>query len=85
MGLDLGIGSGKAAPKLARELKQYLQNPDKLFRRIRDKHGMLQLSKRAAAYHPGRGVYRSSYKNARRLAATETNIAYRTADYERCI
>jgi len=36
-----------------------------------------------AAYHPGQGVYRSSYKNARRLAATETNIAYRTADYER--
>ena len=34
-------------------------------------------------FHPGRGVYRSSYKNARRLAATETNIAYRTADHER--
>lgn len=28
-------------------------------------------------------MYRSSYKNARRLAATETNMAYRTADYER--
>lgn len=28
-------------------------------------------------------MYRSSYKNARRLAATECNIAYRTADYER--
>jgi len=28
-------------------------------------------------------VYRSSYKNARRLAATETNIAYRTADHLR--
>lgn len=34
-------------------------------------------------YHPGRGVYRSSYRNAQRLARTETNIAYRTADYER--
>lgn len=34
-------------------------------------------------FHPGRGVYRSSYKNARRLAVTETNIAYRTADHER--
>ena len=30
-----------------------------------------------------RGVYRSSYNNARRLAATETNIAYRTADHLR--
>ncbi|MDR0754714.1 MAG: hypothetical protein LBF04_04920, partial [Prevotellaceae bacterium] len=28
-------------------------------------------------------VYRSSFKNARRLTATETNIAYRAADYER--
>lgn len=36
-----------------------------------------------ADFHPGRGVYRSSYMNARRLAATETNIAYRTADHER--
>ncbi len=43
----------------------------------------MALSKNAKAYHPSSGVYRSSYKNARRLAATETNIAYRTADYER--
>lgn len=57
--------------------------PDRLFRRVRNEHGQLVLSQRAKAYHPGRGVYRSSYKNARRLAATETNIAYRTADYER--
>lgn len=35
------------------------------------------------AYKPGAGVYRSSYRNAQRLARTETNIAYRTADYER--
>jgi hypothetical protein len=34
-------------------------------------------------YHPGRGVYRSSYGNAMRLARTETNMAYRTADHER--
>lgn len=54
-----------------------------LFRRVRDEHGNLQLSKAAADFHPGRGVYRSSYMNARRLAATETNIAYRTADHER--
>lgn len=35
------------------------------------------------AYKPGAGVYRSSYRNAQRLARTETNIAYRTADYNR--
>jgi hypothetical protein len=83
LGLDCGIRSGKDAPAMARELKQYLQYPDKLFRRVRDEHGLLQLSKAAADFHPGRGVYRSSYKNARRLAATETNIAYRTNDYLR--
>lgn len=83
LGLDLGIRSGKSADELSRDLRSYLQHPDKLFRRVRNKHGQLVLSQRAKAYHPGRGVYRSSYKNARRLAATETNIAYRTADYTR--
>ena len=83
MGIDLGIRDGKSAQQMARDLKQYLQHPDKLFRRVRDEHGMLHLSKRAADFHPGRGVYRSSYLNARRLAATETNMAYRTADHER--
>lgn len=83
MALDLGIREGKSADELSRMLRQYLQQPDKLFRRVRDEHGKLQLSKNAKAYHPGMGVYRSSYKNARRLAATETNMAYRSADYER--
>jgi hypothetical protein len=83
LALDLGIGDGVSAAEIARDLKQYLKHPDMLFRRVRDKHGNLVLSQRAKNYHPGRGVYRSSYKNARRLAATETNMAYRTADYER--
>lgn len=83
LGLDVGIRSGRSADELSRDLRGYLQHPDKLFRRVRNRHGQLVLSQRARAYHPGRGVYRSSYKNARRLAATETNIAYRTADYER--
>ena len=83
LGLDCGIRDGLDAPAMARQLKQYLKYPDKLFRRVRDEHGILRLSKRAAAFHPGRGVYRSSYKNARRLAATETNMAYRQADYDR--
>ncbi len=50
---------------------------------MRDEHGILHLSKNAKAFHPGQGVYRSSYMNARRLAATEINIAYRTADHIR--
>jgi hypothetical protein len=68
---------------MARDMKQYLRRPDMLFRRVRDVHGQLQLSKAARAFHPGQGVYRSSYKNALRMAATETNGAYRTADHER--
>lgn len=83
MGLDIGIRDGLSASEMARSLKQWLQYPDKLFRRVRDEHGVLRLSQAAKAFHPGRGVYRSSYQNARRLAATETNMAYRTADYER--
>lgn len=83
LGLDVGIRNGLAADEMSRELRQWLQHPDMLFRRVRDEHGNLQLSQRAAAFHPGQGVYRSSYKNARRLAATETNIAYRTADHDR--
>ena len=83
MGLDLGIRSGKSADQMSRSLRDYLQNTNKLFRRYKDEHGILQLSKAAKAFHPGQGVYRSSYMNARRLAATETNIAYRTADHLR--
>lgn len=83
LGLDLEIRTGESAAKMTRSLRQYLQHPDKLFRRVRDKHGNLRLSKAAQAFHPGRGVYRSSYKNARRLACTETNMAYRTSDHLR--
>lgn len=83
LGLDIGIRGGVSAERLQKDLQLFLQHPDMLFRRVRDEHGQLQLSKRAAAYHPGRGVYRSSYKNARRLAATETNIAYRSSDFMR--
>lgn len=79
--LELGIGEGQSAAEIARELKQYLVYPDKLFRRVRDKEtGELKLSRPASLFHPGQGVYRSSYKNALRLALNETNIAYRKAD-----
>lgn len=83
LALDIGLGEGKSAAELSRDVRKYLNQPDKLFRRVRDKHGVLRLSKAAKAYHPGQGVYRSSYKNALRLTATENNMAYRTADHER--
>lgn len=83
LALDLGLGGGKSAAELSRDVRKYLNEPNRLFRRVRDKHGVLRLSKAAKAYHPGQGVYRSSYKNALRLTATENNMAYRKADSER--
>lgn len=83
MAIDVAYKKGTSAQELARQIKKYLNEPDKLFRHYRDKNGAMQLSKKAAAYHPGAGVYRSSLKNAERLARTEINMAYRTADMER--
>lgn len=83
LSLDIGIGEGKSAAELSLDIRQNLKNPNMLFRRVRDKYGNLKLSKQAKAYHPGQGVYRSSYKNALRLTATENNMAYRMADHTR--
>jgi hypothetical protein len=83
LGLDVGLGEGRSAQQLSRDLKQNLNNPDKLFRRVRDKRGNLVLSKAAKAFHPGQGVYRSAHKNAMRLARSEINMAYRESDYLR--
>lgn len=83
LGVDLCLRKGMPAAEMARELQKYLKHPNELFRRVRDEHGVLKLSQAAKDFHPGRGVYRSSYKNALRLAITETNMAYRLADWER--
>ncbi len=79
-GLGLGISKGQSAAEMGRDLRQYLKEPDKLFRRVRDEEGNLQLSKAAKAFHPGQGVYRSSVKNIERLTVTVTNNSYRKAD-----
>lgn len=83
LGIDVALGEGGSAQQLGKQLREYLQEPDKLFRRVRDKGGNLRLSKAAKMYHPGQGVYRSSAKNAARLARTEINMAYREAEYLR--
>ena len=83
IGLDVGLGEGRSAQQLSRDLRQNLQDPNRLFRRVRDKRGNLHLSKAAKAFHPGTGVYRSSYKNAMRLTRSEVNMAYRESDHLR--
>lgn len=105
--LDLAIGEGTPANRLATKIKGYLQEPDKFYRRFRVKIGEDEngnpiygriwkrriwdkesesykwVNDDPKKYHPGQGVYRSSYRNAQRLARTETNIAYREADFIR--
>ena len=83
MAIDIALGDGTSAAVLSRTVRKLLNNPNALFRRVRDKHGQLRLSQNAKNYHPGQGVYRSAYRNALRLTATETNMAYRTADHLR--
>lgn len=105
--LDLAIGEGTPAMKLAAKVKQYLNDPDRYYRRFRYKVGEDENGKpiyglkwkrrvfdketgtyswiddKPSKYSPGKGVYRSSARNAQRLARSETNMAYRTADYDR--
>jgi len=74
---------GKGADDLARELQKFLKDPDRLYRRVRNPEtGQLELSEAAKKFKPGTGRYRSSYKNALRLASTEISRAYRQATWE---
>lgn len=78
-----GVLEGKSPEEVSRSVRGYLKNPESLYRRVRNKEtGELELSQAAKKYHPGQGVYRSSYKNARRFAVTEMNAAFRRAEWE---
>ena len=81
--LSSGLSSGRPAALIGQDIRQLLNEPNRRFRRVRDANGKLVPSQPMKDYHPGQGVYRSSYKNALRLAVTKTNKAFRTADYER--
>lgn len=80
LAIDVALKEGTSAQELARQIKGNLNNPDALFRKVRDKHGNLVLSKHAKTFNPGQGVYRSAHKNALRMAANEINTAYREAE-----
>ncbi len=85
MSIDCCIGQGMSANSMAAKVKQFLNQPDKLFRRVRDERGRALFYQRTRKLlSSGPGQYRSSSRNAQRLARTEPNIAYRTADHERC-
>jgi hypothetical protein len=81
--LESGVAHGRSAATISRDIRQLLKDPDTLFRRVRDKDGNLVPSQPMKDFHPGQGKYRSAYKNALRLSATETNMAYRSSEHER--
>ena len=81
--IDVALAEGMSADRLSLKIRELLKEPHRLYRRVRDKDGNLRLSQAAQKYHPGTGVYRSSYKNALRVARTEVNMAYQTSDSER--
>lgn len=81
--IEVALAEGVPAQKLSERVRELLKEPHRLYRRVRDKDGNLKLSQAAQKYHPGTGVYRSSYKNAMRVARTEVNMAYQASDSER--
>jgi len=81
--LGLGIANGDSAPIISRRIRQYLKDPESYFRRVRDKKGRLVASKAMKANAPGQGKYNSAFKNAMRVARTNTNQAYLMADHLR--
>lgn len=105
--MTVAIGEGDSAQSISRKVRQYLNDPDLMFRRFRFKKGEDEQGKpiygrkwkkrikdektgkyrwidyERKDYKTGSGVYKSSAKNAMRVARSETNIAYRRADNER--
>lgn len=104
MAISSAIAPGTSAQLLSQQVKQYLNEPDLMFRRFRYKdengHWKKKWKKRYIDSEgnvrfedcdkntykndwTGKGYYKSSAKNAKRLARTEINMAYRTAEQER--
>lgn len=101
--MTVAIGEGDSAASMSRKVREYLNEPDLMFRRFRYKDAETGEWKRKWKkrikdettgkykwidynrddYKTGAGVYKSSAKNAMRVARTEANIAYRRADNER--
>lgn len=81
--LSEALKNGTSADRLSRQIRHLLNDPNALFRRVRDANGKLQLSAPAKAYVAGQGRYRSAYKNAMRLTRSVINNAYRSAEQQR--
>ena len=75
--LQIGIGNGIGYKEMGKYLKRYLQNPSATIYEV-DTNGVAQQIENPTK--PKAGVYLKPENNARRLARTETNMAYRNAD-----
>lgn len=78
--LQIGIGNGISANEMSKYLTQYLQNPTEAVAEYDDKNISAEIPQSKKAQP---GVYSSPKKNAQRLARTEINMAYDTADWQR--
>lgn len=117
--MTVSIGEGESASQMSRKVRQYLNDPDVMFRRFKYKKGEKEVTDYDSegnkigthkesvygkkwkkkvigedgkahfidydkdSYKTGKGIYKSSARNAMRVARSETNMAYRQADYER--
>lgn len=78
-----GMKEGKSPSEIAQSIRGYLKEPYRYEKSVYNPTtGRLERSEAAKDYHPGQGVYRSSYKNALRMARTEMTQAYRQAEWE---
>lgn len=78
-----GITEGKSPKEIATDIRGYLLEPHRYEKSVYNPvTGKLERSEAARNYHPGQGIYRSSYKNALRMARTEMTAAYRAAEWE---
>lgn len=82
--LGIGISNGDSASVISRRIRTYLNNPDALFKRIRDNKGRLVASQKMIEFRKANGLtqgtYTSAYKNAMRLVRTNTNQSFQLAD-----
>lgn len=114
--MTVTIGEGDSASSMSRKVREYLNDPELMFRRFRYKADEKEVMDKETgkitkvpvygrkwkkrvkdeatgkykwvdydrdSYKTGAGVYKSSAKNAMRVARTETNMAYRQADHQR--
>ena len=81
--LGIGIANGEGSQVIGRQIRQYLENPEALFQRTRDKEGNLILNKTAKGDPPNKELLKSAYENAVKIIASLTNQSYLLADHNR--